>query len=115
MLRDQEQPVGPGYRDLHRVERWCLLAGPLIIDETAGSTGLKPLHGFPGVQIVGIVASCGAAAGFLLSLYASYMALLGILFPCTCARSRFLLVFILSALPSFCLMYGPYILTCICD
>jgi hypothetical protein len=51
------------------------------------------------IEILSIAAGCVMGAGVLISLFAAFLAFLGVLFPGKCSRLRFALLFLVSVLP----------------
>lgn len=102
MATDEEILTEQGNRDIRRATHWCLLAWRCLIMGALAGMGASMLRW----EAPSILCFCVAGAGTLFSVYAAFLAFLGILFPGRCSRLRFAALFILSALP----FAGPYLL-----
>lgn len=95
MATDEEILTEQGNHDFRRAISWCFLVwGCLILGASAGMGALMLRWG-----VFSILCFTVAGAGTLFSVYAAFLAFLGILFPGRCSRLRFAALFILSALP----------------
>jgi hypothetical protein len=80
-------------KNLHRATQWCVVAWASIL---IGVTSFAFFHGFT-IRAGGFILT---TSGFVFSLITALFALIGILSPGTVARLRFVVLFLLSAVPS---------------
>lgn len=102
MPTDEEILIEQGQRDLRKASQWCIFAWACLIFGSLAGTGASMLRW----DVPAILCYCVVGAGTVFSVYAAFLAFLGIIFPGRCSRLRFAALLIISALP----IVGPCLL-----
>lgn len=105
MSDDAAVYIARGKKDLSAALRWCMLSWSCIL---AGAC-FAVLGSTFSTSLFAIITPLGgsiAVAGLLFSAFAAFLALLGLLFPNRIPRLKFLILFVLSALPILAIVLG---------